>query len=176
MQSLDPARIVQNCYVVADLEEGCARFNRLFGIGPFVGGNSFELGDHVYRGRPAPPVAMRGVFVQSGDLNIEIVEVNSRTPSAFADMFGAGEEGLHHVAMFCDDYAASRDRFVAAGMPVASEFVLGFGPQICYIDARQPLGHMIELYPENAIIRGMYAQARDAAARWDGRQLIVPWA
>jgi hypothetical protein len=34
---------------------------------------------------------------------------------------------------------------------------------------------MIELYPENAIIRDMYRQARDAAQSWDRKQLIVPW-
>jgi hypothetical protein len=73
------------------------------------------------------------------------------------------------------DYAAERDAFVAAGYPVASEFSVSFGAQICYIDARESLGHMIELYPENAIIRDMYRQARDAAQNWDRKELIIPW-
>jgi hypothetical protein len=146
-----PLQVVQNCYVVADLEQACRRLNRLYGIGPFLGGGAAVLDHHVHRGRPAPPIELRGVFVQSGDLNIELVQLLSTTPSAF------------------------RDPFVADGFEVASEFTVSFGAQICYIDARPALGHMIELYPESGIIRGMYQQARDAARDWDGRDLIIPW-
>jgi hypothetical protein len=109
------AQVVQNCYVVRNLEEGCERLHQLYGIGPFVGGVQAELGSHVHRGHPAPPIVLRGVFVQSGELNVELVELISTTPSAFHDMYANGREGLHHVAMFCDDYEAERDAFVAAG-------------------------------------------------------------
>jgi len=168
--------IVQNCYVVRDLEEACARFHALYGIGPFVGGVEAELGDHVHRGRQAPPIRLRGVFVQSGPLNIELVQILSDGPCAFTDMVPAGAEGFHHVALFCPDYEATRDAWVAAGYEVASEFGTAFGARICYIDARADMGHMIELYPEHPVIRAMYRQAREAPRGWDGRDLIIPWA
>ena len=170
-----PAAIVQNAYVVRDLEAACARLNRVYGIGPFLGGSEVELASHVHRGRPAAPIVIRGVFVQAGDLNLELIQLVSSGPSAFHDMFPDGGEGLHHVAMFCDHYAATRDRLVAAGCPVASEFAFGPEASIAYIDARADLGHMIELYPEDPLIRDMYAQARDAAQGWDGRELIRPF-
>ena len=170
-----PLQVVQNCYVVRDLEAACARLHRLYVIGPFLGGGEAVLGDHVHRGRAEAPIEIRGVFVQSGELNIELVQLLSTTPSAFRDMFADGAEGFHHVAIFCDDYVARREAFRREGYEVASEFTVSFGAQICYIDARATLGHMIELYPENAIIRGMYQQARDAARTWDGQQLIIPW-
>ena len=170
-----PLQVVQNCYVVADLEQAGRRLNRLYGIGPFLGGGAAVLDRHFHRGRPAPPIELRGVFVQSGDLNIELVQLLSTTPSAFHDMYPDGGEGFHHVAMFCDDYALRRDAFVADGFEIASEFTVSFGARICYVDARASLGHMIELYPESDIIRGMYQQARDAARDWDGKDLIIPW-
>ena len=170
-----PGAIVQNCYVVKNLDEACERFHARFGIGPFVGGVEFELGQHQYRGMPAAPIVARGVFVQSGHLNIELVEPISDGPNAFRDMYPNGTEGLHHVALFCDDYERERDAWVAAGYPVASEFAASFGARICYIDARKDFGHMIELYPENEIIRDMYRQARDAAAHWDGTMKRIPW-
>ena len=170
-----PMQVIQNCYVVKDLEQACQRLHRLYGIGPFLGGGTGELGQHSYRGQPAHPIEIRGVFVQSGDLNIELVQLISTAPSAFHDMFPAGAEGFHHVAMFCEDYAARREAFVGEGLEVASEFTVSFGAQICYVDARATLGHMIELYPESAIIRGMYQQTRDAARTWDGKNLIIPW-
>ncbi len=170
---------IQVCHVVDNLEAACARYNQLFGMGPFIGGGNGVLADHVYRGQLAEPIRIRGVFVQSGDLNIELVELVSTGPSAFHDMYPNGGRGggggIHHMAMFCEDYVGTRDRYVAAGMPVASEFIVSFGAQICYIDARATMGHMIELYPESEIIRGMYARARDEAEHWDGKQLIIPW-
>jgi hypothetical protein len=172
---LPAAAIVQNAYVVRDLEEACRRVRAQYHVGPFVGGTEFELASHLYRGRPAPPVTVRGVFVQAGPLNVELIQVLSKAPSAFHDMFPAGEEGFHHVAMFCDDYERQRDAWVAAGYPIASEFTLSWGPRVCYIDARREFGHMIELYPEDAILRGMYRQAYEAAIGWDGSRLIVPW-
>ena len=96
------ARIVQNCYVVPDLEQACVHMHRLYGVGPFLGGQPAELRDHVYRGHPVAPIQYRSVFVQSGEINVE-------------------------------------------------------------------------LYPEHPAIRAKYRQTREAAAGWDGRELIIPW-
>lgn len=175
MVSRDPTIIVQNCYIVHDLDAACARMHRLYGIGPFVGGGEGVLDHHTYRGEPAAPIRIRGVFVQSGELNVELVQLISEAPSAFHDMFPEGGEGFHHNAMFCPDYEAARDAWVVEGYAVASEFVTSFGAKICYVDARATHGHMIELYPENEIIRGMYRQARQASENWDRSELIVPW-
>ncbi|HEX7784018.1 MAG TPA: VOC family protein [Sphingobium sp.] len=168
-------RIVQNAYVVRDLEAACAQLNRLTGIGPFVGGVEVALDQHRYRGAAADPIRLRGVFVQSGDLNIELIEMLSDGPCAFREMFAGNDEGMHHTAMFCDDYAVERDRWVAAGYPVVSEFTTAFGASICYVDTRPLFGHMLELYPEDAIIRAMYRQTVEETESWDGKQMIVPW-
>ncbi len=168
------AAIVQNCYVVRDLEEGCARFHRLYGIGPFVGGPVMELTDHVYRCQPAPSIELRAAFAQAGDINIELVELVSTAPNPFWDMFPEGNEGFHHVAMFCDDFIATCNQFVGMGYPLVSEACLLPGIRVGFIDARQAVGHMIELYPESEIIRGVFRQIRDAADNWDGKKLIIP--
>lgn len=168
------AEVIQNCYVVRDLEQACERLHKMYGIGPFLGGAEAALEEHRYRGRAEEPIRIRGVFVQSGDLNIELVQLVSKAPSAFHDMFPNMEEGFHHVAIFCEDYEKQRDAFVAEGWPVASEFST-IGKTFCYIDARDPLGHMIELYPPSDIVRRMYQVTRDAARDWDGGDLIVPW-
>jgi len=168
--------IVQNCYIVADLEQACLRLHDMLGIGPFiVGGKNSVLGDHYYRGEPAPPVHFRGAFVQSGDIVIELIQLISSTPSAFHDMFGVGAEGLHHAAMFCGDYEVERDALVIAGYPVASEFTVSFGARICYVDTRPVFGHMLELYPPHPQIHEMYRRTREASENWDGRDLIVCW-
>ncbi len=170
-----PAAIVQNCYIVADLEQACARFNEMLGVGPFLVGANSVLDDHFYRGEAAPPINFRGAFVQSGDIVIELIQLLSSTPSAFHDMFPDGAEGLHHTAMFCRDYEGERNAFVAAGYPVASEFTVSFGARICYVDTRPILGHMMELYPPHPRIHAMYSRTRQVSENWDGRDLMVPW-
>jgi hypothetical protein len=168
------AAIVQNCYVVRDLEEGCERFRRLYGIAPFVGGSIMELTEHVYRGRPAPSIELRAAFAQAGDINIELVEPVSSAPNPFNDMFPEGTEGFHHVAMFCADFAAACDHFTVMGHALVSEACLLPGIRVGFIDARKAIGHMIELYPESEIIRAVFRRIRDAADNWDGKNLIIP--
>lgn len=168
-------KFVQVCYVVENLEKACADFHAMFGIGPFVGGGEVVLDNHIYRGDEVDPIVLRGVFGQSGDINVELVELVSNGPSAFRDMFPDRQHGLHHAAIFCDDYTQMCDDFISRGMVLASEFKTDFGAKICYIDAREQMGHMLELYPEHEIIREMYARTRYEAEYWDGSRLIVPW-
>lgn len=174
--SILPVTLVQMAYLVLDLKVGCAALNRAYGWGPFLGGTEGVVTDHTYRGQPADPIRIRGVFVQTGDINVEVIEVVSDTPSAFHEMLpDDGQPVLHHCATFAADYAATRDHFAAQGYPVVSEF--GFaGRQICYVDTRPLLGYMTEIYPELPIIRAMYAEARDAAVARPGAADITPFA
>lgn len=173
--SLLPVTLVQTAYLVPNLEEGCAALNRAFGWGPFLGGSEGVLADHVYRGEPAEPIRIRGVFAQTGEINVEVIEVVSQGPCAFTEMLRAdGQPVLHHCATFAADYEATRDHLVAQGYPVVSEF--GFaGRRICYVDTRRLLGFMTEVYPDLPVIRAMYAEAREAAAARPGDPGITPF-
>lgn len=173
--SILPVTLVQMAFLVPDLEAGCAALNRAYGWGPFLGGSEGVLADHVYRGQPADPIRIRGVFVQSGEINVEVIEVVSDAPSAFHEMLRAdGEPVLHHCATFAADYAGTRDHFVAQGFPVVSEF--GFaGHRICYVDTRRLLGYMTEVYPDLPVIRAMYAETVAVAAEHPGSPAITPF-
>ena len=173
--SILPVTLVQTAYLVPNLEEGCAALNRAYGWGPFLGGTEGVLADHVYRGQPADPIRIRGVFVQTGQLNVEVIEVVSDAPSAFHEMLrDDGQPVLHHCATFAADYEGTRDHLVAQGYPVASEF--GFaGRRICYVDTRPLLGFMTEIYPDLPVIRAMYAETVEATAARPGAADIRPF-
>lgn len=173
--SVLPVTLVQMAYLVPNLEEGCAALNRAYGWGPFLGGTEGVLADHTYRGQPADPIRIRGVFVQTGEINVEVIEVVSDAPSAFHEMLRAdGQPVLHHCATFATDYEGVRDHLVAQGYPVVSEF--GFaGRRICYVDTRPLLGFMTEVYPDLPVIRAMYAEARGAALACPGNPGITPF-
>lgn len=173
--SILPVTLVQTAYLVPNLEEGCAALNRAYGWGPFLGGTEGVLADHVYRGQPADPIRIRGVFVQTGAINVEVIEVVSEAPSAFHEMLrDDGQPVLHHCATFAADYEGTRDHLVAQGYPVVSEF--GFaGRRICYVDTRPLLGYMTEIYPDLPVIRAMYAETVEATAARPGAADIRPF-
>lgn len=170
-----PVTLVQTAFLVPNLEEGCAALNRAYGWGPFLGGTEGVLADHTYRSQPAAPIRIRGVFVQTGAINVEVIEVVSEAPSAFHDMLREDAQPvLHHCATFAADYEGTRDHLVAQGYPVVSEF--GFaGQHICYVDTRPLLGFMTEVYPDLPIIRAMYAEAREASEARPGDPAIIPF-
>jgi hypothetical protein len=173
--SILPVTLVQMAFLVPSLEEGCEALNRAYGWGPFLGGTEGVLADHVYRGTPADPIRIRGVFVQTGTINVEVIEVVSDAPSAFHEMLRAdGQPVLHHCATFAADYEGTRDHLVAQGYPVVSEF--GFaGRRICYVDTRPLLGFMTEIYPDLPVIRAMYAETVEATAARPGASDISPF-
>jgi len=169
---LNGAKIIQNAYVVDNLQEAMERWTKLYGIGPWVILADVKGDNLTYRGEPSELV-FSAAFVQTGEINIELIEQHTDGPSAFRDMFAPGEEGFHHVAIISEDYEGDKARFEAAGCPVATEFSSGPDSGIAFVDTREKLGHMVELYQNEAAIMGLYSVIRQAAENWDGETLIA---
>jgi len=151
-------RFVQLAYVARSVPEKCEQLFKAFDIGPFVYASNLELGNHRLWGKPA-------------DLNIEVIEIKSKGPNAMTVMFQGAQEGIQHIACFCDDVFAERDRLADLGYPTVSEFQLG-DITICFADTRAILGHMVELYQDHPILRDLYARTRRLREEWDGKTLF----
>lgn len=163
--------IVQNAYVVNDLEKSCQQFNNMFGAGPFMVINELKVDDAIYRGK-VTPLTISIALCQVGGLNIELIQQHSDGHSCYRDIYPKGQQGFHHTAIFARDYVEEKTCFVEAGFPVAMEFNLGADTSICYVDTRPALGHMLEIYQDTPAIRGLYALVKEAAENWDGKELI----
>ncbi|MDX1580242.1 MAG: VOC family protein [Alphaproteobacteria bacterium] len=170
---LNRAKIIQNAYIVKDLEETIHRFHKIFGLGPFLLFEHWDLPKVTYRGDQEIDLDMSVAFVQSGELNLEFIYQHDNGPSAFRDMYGPGEEGFHHVALICDDYEQEVKNFEEAGLPVAMKFETGPDSSLVYVDTRSELGHMVELYQDAPGLHGLYDMIRSAAENWDGKELIL---
>ena len=167
-----PLPVVQNAYYVSDLDAAIDRWHALLGLGPFFVRRHIVLPDVRYRGAPST-LDISAAYVQAGPIQLELVTQHDSTPSAFRDMYAHGEQGLHHVAVMPDDYAALVDHYVQAGFPVATELRTAAGRGAAYVDTRPLLGHMLEIYLPNDSLRELYAQVAAAAAEWDGRALVI---
>ena len=167
-----PLKIVQNAYFVQDLDEAIERWHSAFGLGPFIVNRHLALQRSFYRGAPMP-LDISAAFVQSGDVQIELLCQHNPEPSAFRDMFPHETEGLHHVAVFPHDYTEVVSDYQARGFAVATEILVGEGLGAAFIDTRELFGHMLEVYRGNESIRGFYHLVADAARDWDGRTLTM---
>jgi hypothetical protein len=168
----DRQHFVQNAYHVADLDEAIGRFHAVAGLGPFLVRRHIPLEEVAYRGAPAS-LDISAAMVQSGALQIELIQQHCDSPSAFRDMFARDEEGLHHVALFPEDHDAMLRHYRRQGFEVATSLVTAAGGGADYVDARRAFGHMIEIYRMSDRILRLYEQVAQAASQWDGSQLIV---
>ena len=89
-------------------------------------------------------------------------------------MFGPDEEGLHHTAIMVQDMDEAIAYFEANGMPLATSCGLRPGTNVdfAFIDARDTLGHMIEIYPKSNGLLRFYQMVRDASVDWDGSEPV----
>lgn len=165
-------QVIQNAYVVNDVDEAIARWHALWGLGPFFVRRHIAMPHVVYRGAPAQ-IDISAVYVQAGPVQVELVQQHCDSPSAFRDMYPAGSEGFHHVAVQPQDYRQLLDHYAACGFAVATELRTAGGRGAAFVDTRPLLGHMTEVYLSAAGTLALYRMVAEAAAHWDGRQLTI---
>jgi hypothetical protein len=162
---------VQIAYFVSDIREAAARMNTTFGAGPFHIIERIQLAKGEHRGRDCPFVHS-SAYGQWGNVMMELVQQDEEGPSPFRDMYGPGEQGLHHVATFVDDVGAAIAAYAEHGLPLAARAETLTGTEFAFIDATATLGHMIEIYVPDKGLRGFYDFVRQSAHEWDGADPI----
>jgi len=167
MTLLNQRQIVQNAYVVNDVFKAAERMTELVGAGPFFVLEHIPLSECLYRGDKVD-FDHTSAYGQCGPIMIELVQQNNDGPSAFRDMYAPGEEGLHHVASFTDDFDAEVARYAALGFEAANLATTTGGTRFAYIDTVSMLGHMVEFYQDDKGVRDFYAMVAAAAEGWDG--------
>lgn len=163
---------VQIAYHVADIDEAMPRFSRMMGIGPFLVRRHIGLDPVTYRGRPSA-LDISVAHTQAGPVQIELAMQHCDHPSAFRDMYRPDEEGVHHVALFPDDYSEMVRYYAQLGFEVATELTTPEKRGAAYVDTSRTLGHMIEVYRVKESLYTFYQMVADAAKRWDGRELAI---
>ena len=164
--------VIHHGFVYPDFDAAVERF-AAGGIGPFF--TMHETGAlSIFRGEQCP-LNMSIAFVYSGDSCMEIITPTGgkAQQSAYDDYLHLNPHGgLHHIAYYSNDFAATLASMKVAGEPlkVVQEFV------------QTPEGEPFEIYCEpvgidNPIVYqflrpglfdGWFDSMREAAATWDG--------
>ena len=161
----------QLAYAVADVDAAALAHHRKFGSGPFFVLRHVALASSIHRGVERP-FDHSSAYGQWGAVMVELVQQHNPDPSAVHDMYppGSGREGLHHAALFVDDLDSAIARFETQSMPLAQLSVTTSGTAFAFVDAREQMGHMLELYEPTPQLVRFYDFVAEAAKGWDGRE------
>jgi hypothetical protein len=161
-----PGRIRQNGYVVRDLDRAIAAWLDA-GVGPWLVLPHLTQTGSVYRGRPTAPVASFA-FANSGDLQIELIEQEDDSPSAYREFLDAGGEGFHHLAWWAEDFEAVARAAEEAAWPVVHEGDTGGMARFAYYDPGGVTSTVVEVMELTDATRWLADTVRRAADTWDG--------
>lgn len=163
-------RFMQNSWVVNDLDQAMDFWIKSAGVGPFFVVRGAAIENQLYRGQPTR-VEAEFALAQAGDIQIELVRQLNDAPSAYRDTLPKGQQGFHHMALYCTDYDADLAAYTGAGAAIA--FSGSFdSKRFCYLDTSATLGCMIELIEASSAQEAFFARLRAAAAAWDGSDPI----
>lgn len=163
---------VQIAYFVNDIHEAATRMASTLGAGPFYVIENIQLAWCEHRGHPSDFVHS-SAYGQWGDLMLELVQQEGEGASPFRDMYGPGEEGIHHVACFVEDMDQAIAEYAEQGCPLAARAMAQVGTEFAFVDARDVLGHMVEIYVGDEALAGFYQLVRQASENWDGQEVFA---
>lgn len=167
--------IRQVAYYVPDARAAAEAHAAAFGSGPYYVAEHIPMHMARYRGQPGV-FDHTSAYGQWGDVMIEMVQVNSKEPSVFTDLYPDGGPGFHHIALIVDDLQATMRQFEAAGYPEGFYGEVMPGAGFAMMDATKQFGHFVELYEPTPPLLGVYHLVKNASLTFDGTNVCRDFA
>jgi methylmalonyl-CoA/ethylmalonyl-CoA epimerase len=157
--------IKQVAYVVADLDASIRHWIKFTGVGPWTVYKNTTMQGHC-RGVETRVKLNVGLSYQ-GDLQIELIEVTSRTPSPYQNPAGVPLLGMHHVACHTSDLDGDVAKAMSRGLRpafTASNSVV----RVAYMESAQEPGLLLEFIEAVPLVLEGFAAGVKASREWDG--------
>lgn len=159
--------IVQNAFVVRDIECAVAHWSGKVGVGPFYLLEHVAFGDVWFRGAPLS-LDISVAIAQWGPIQIELIAQHDRSASIYTEFAARHGEGLQHVGVMCDSLDAALEQHAARGVSAVQWGATSAGMRFAYLDTDAQPGGMIELIESGPAVEAFFAMVRKGAANWDG--------
>ena len=141
------------------------------GAGPFFLIENIELAWGFHRGKEQKFVHT-SAFGQWGNVMLEVVQQDIEGPSPFRDMYGPGDEGIHHMAMIVDSLTETYTWCEEYGYEIAAKAQTIGGNEFAFVDTIATLGYMLEIYERNDQLLGFYDLVLNASLDWRGEEPV----
>jgi methylmalonyl-CoA/ethylmalonyl-CoA epimerase len=159
--------IVQNAFVVRDLEAAVAYWSGTIGVGPFYLLDHVTFGPVYFRGAPLS-LDMSVAIAQWGDIQIELIVQHDNCASIYSEFLARHGEGLQHLGVMTASLDEHLDRLKPLGIEPVQWGATATGMRFAYINTDRQAGGMIELIETGPAVEAFFAKIRGAAADWDG--------
>ena len=104
--------VIQNGYVVRNIEAAMRHWIDVLGVGPWFYIDHLPVADFQYKGQPSP-VDISLALANSGTLQIELIQQRNDAPSLYRDFLQAGHEGLQHLGYGTREFETDLVRLLA---------------------------------------------------------------
>jgi len=162
------APVMQNAFVVDDLEAAMDHWLNKMGVGPFFVFEHIKFKEAFFRGKPMN-IDMTAAIAYWGDVQIELIKQYDDKPSIYNEFRGKGLRGMQHMGVLTGDLDAHLARLKPLGIEPIQWGSMPAGMRFAYVSSDYHPGAMIELIEAHESIVGFFKIMKDAAAQWDGR-------
>lgn len=159
--------IVQNAYVVRDLEAAAMHWSSKVGIGPFFALEHIPFGKVLFRGKPLN-LDMSVAIAQWGEVQVELIQQHDAAASIYTEFAQRHGEGLQHVGVMTTALDEHLDRLRPLGIEPVQWGATAAGMRFAYVNTDAQPGGMIELIETGPAVEAFFAMVRKAAGNWDG--------
>lgn len=159
--------MMQNGYVVRDLEKAVEVWTQGHGVGPFFLFEDAGVLNVKYKGA-ATESKFSCAIAYSGDLQIELICPGDPHPSTYKEFLDAGYEGLHHVGYAVPDISATLAKVDSGAFQIVQQGDMGIGGSYAYLDFGGRWGEIVELIEVGEELQGVFRMFKDASSGWDG--------
>jgi hypothetical protein len=159
--------VVQNGFVVRDLEAAVDHWSAKVGVGPFYLLDHIQYGAVYLRGEPLS-FDMSVAIAQWGEIQIELIVQHDAAASIYTEFLNRHGEGLQHLGVMTDSLDAHLARLRPLGVQPVQWGATANGMRFAYLNTDRHPGGMIELIETGPAVEAFFAKIRKAAANWDG--------
>src|SRR5712692_6496361 len=163
--------VIQNGYVVRDIEAAMRHWSDVIGVGPWFYLEHVPLTDFRYKGQLSP-IDISIALANSGDLQVELIQQHNDAPSLGRDFLNAGHEGLQHLGYGTQHFQADLERLLKMDYAIGQSGTVGGRGAIAYLLTEAHPGTVVELIEMTESRERLFARIAEAARDWDGTDPI----
>lgn len=163
--------VMQNAFVVSDLERAIEHWTQVMGVGPFFLFERIAFSEYAFRGQSVKPMDLTIAIAYWEDLQIELIRQLDDSPSIYTEFQAAHGSGLHHMGVISHALDAELADLARRGVRPVQRGSLP-GMRFAYIATDHHPGGMIELIEASRGAQALFERMRAAARSWDGREPV----
>lgn len=163
--------VMQNAFVVRDLDAALDHWIRVMSVGPFFMFEHIPFSELWFRGQPAR-IDMTCAIAYSGDVQIELIRQHDDAPSIYTEFERAHGHGLQHMGVMTESVERDLGRLRVLGVEAVQHGRTRGGGRFAYLSTDCHPGGMIELIEASPVMTAAFRLMHEAAQGWDGSNPI----